>query len=147
MHILTLQKESYLPFEYFAFRLFGANEGLYELCCSVIQRAALHSYPPVPAGMVGVLSLFSNAVFMATKTEEQTRAQIILRKLTACCSSRGMAIFSIYISRLGNREHTHVHIPFIFAVMCFCMKWFSSQLNFLFDQILNKCTLCKWTLL
>lgn len=29
--------------------------------------AALHFYPPVPAGMVGVLSLFSNAVFMATK--------------------------------------------------------------------------------
>lgn len=94
-------------------------------CVAVIQRggAALHFYPPVPAAMVGVLSLFSNAVFMATKTEEQTRAQIISCKLTDCCSSRGTAIFSIHINMHTHLQtYSYIYIPFIFVVMYFCMK-------------------------
>lgn len=104
-----------------AFWLFGVNEGLYESCCSAIQRggAALHFYPPVPAGMVGVLSLFSNAVFMATKTEEQTLAHIISPKLTARCLSGDVAIFDLRIQTAWESlpAHIFIYIPFIFAIL------------------------------
>lgn len=122
MHTLALRLNSIYIFNAVAFWLFGANDGLFELC-DCTTGAALHFYPRVPAGMVGVLSLFSNAVFMATKTKEKMRAQIISHKLTACCSGRGAAMFWIYMNRLGHRActYTHIHIYciYIFSIY-FC---------------------------
>lgn len=72
-----------------------------------VSSTLLH--PPVPAGRVGVPSLFSYVVFMATKLE--VGLQVFLLMFTATCQSRrtgrNMALFCLHGRQSGIAHELH----------------------------------------